>query len=139
MAAVHVADVIPVHQKVFKLAFPNLFAGCCGTREPPPRMTPRKASIENFMEFANVDTIKSLEDESSRNGGQKRQSNGLQVLTVQADVVDDENLQVECRHCQKTLVHDRNVYMAYDLRFCSEKCRNAGIHTTRDPYRRPAV
>jgi len=49
----------------------------------------------------------------------------LQVLKVHAVLADDSD--DVCGYCQAPLAHDRDVYLAHDFRYCSEKCRTISI------------
>eukprot|EP00966_Prymnesium_polylepis_P121650 2811666-Prymnesium_polylepis.3 len=120
-----------LERNIFSSAFPGLFGGCCGTRQPTQRlMTPRKSSIENLMEFANVDTVDSLDEARSAVSSPKR--GDLHILNVHAELVDgDDSHQLVCRQCRAPLAEDRSVYMAFDTRYCSERCRAVAIRSSR--------
>ena len=124
-------------QKLFG-GLPNALFGGCGT----PRKTglrARKASMENVMSIANVDCLDSfdLSVDCGRTVAVVPQRGGadLHVLSVHAEVVDDLACSPcqRCSHCQAPLRRDRNQYMAFVLKYCSERCREVAVLGTRPP------
>ena len=116
-------------QKIFG-GLPNaLFGGCATPRKSGLRA--RKASMENVMIAANrLDSFDlSVDCGQTVAVAPQRGGSDLHVLNVHAEVVDDLACSPcnRCSHCQTPLRRDRNLYMAFDLKYCSERCREVAV------------
>jgi len=126
--------VIEMQRKPFNLLsamMPKFNPACCGKRKGPGAWaTPW--SVTSFPSDSSLGES-ALRHKSSRDNSE----NEMPVFNVSAVTIVPEKGEIEemstpkqrgvCGECGKPLSKKRAVYLAYDVHFCSEMCRNLGM------------